>query len=146
VRAGHDLLQLGDRAGTSGLDLALHGARPVRPRGHSAILPPQAQYAAAMTDRSSCAALSHATARLDPPLAALDLTAARANLSDLVRRAGGTPVRIASKSVRCRWVLDLALSTPGVRGVMAFALREALWLAAAGVDDVLIGYPSADRG
>src|SRR6185312_9352371 len=116
VRAGHDLLQLGDRAGTSGLDLALHGARPVRPHGHSAILPPPAQYAAAMTDRSSCAALSHATARLDPPLAALDLTAARANLSDLVRRAGGTPVRIASKSVRCRWCSTSPCRRPGCTG------------------------------
>jgi D-serine deaminase-like pyridoxal phosphate-dependent protein len=96
-----------------------------------------------MTD---LAALSHATARLDPPLAALDLAAAKANLADLVRRAGRTPVRIASKSVRCRWVLELALSTPGVHGVMAFSLREALWLAWAGVDDVLVGYPSVDRG
>jgi D-serine deaminase-like pyridoxal phosphate-dependent protein len=90
-------------------------------------------------------ALSDATARLDPPLAALDLVAARANLADLVRRAGATPVRIASKSVRCRWVLDLALATSGVRGVMAFSLREALWLVSTGVDDVLIGYPSVDR-
>ena len=38
-------------------------------------------------------------------------------------------MRVASKSVRCRWVLDLALSTPGFAGVMAYALREALWLA-----------------
>lgn len=92
------------------------------------------------------AALSRATAAFDPPLAALDLAAARANLADLVRRGGGTPVRIASKSVRCRWVLDLALATPGVSGVMAYALREALWLSSTGVTDVLMGYPSADRG
>ena len=62
-----------------------------------------------------------------------------------MRRAGGTPVRIASKSVRCRWVLDLALTTPGVSGVMAYSLREALWLVATGVSDVLMGYPTADR-
>ena len=96
-----------------------------------------------MTD---LAALTRATAALDPPLAALDLPAARANLGDLVRRAGRTPVRIASKSVRCRHVLDLALTTPGFPGVMAYSLREALWLVRAGVPDVLIGYPSADRG
>ncbi len=95
---------------------------------------------------SDLAALTRATATIDPPLAALDLGAARANLADLVRRAGGTPVRIASKSVRCRWVLDTALATPGVSGVMAYALREALWLASTGVRDVLMGYPSADRG
>lgn len=91
------------------------------------------------------AALTRATAQFDPPLAALDLPAARANLADLVRRAGGTPVRIASKSVRCRHVLDLALDTPGVQGVMAYSLREALWLVRCGVRDVLMGYPSADR-
>lgn len=91
-------------------------------------------------------ALTRATADLDPPLAALDLSAARANLADLVRRANGTPIRVASKSVRCRWVLELALGTPGFAGVMAYSLREALWLVASGVRNVLMGYPTADRG
>jgi D-serine deaminase-like pyridoxal phosphate-dependent protein len=99
-------------------------------------------YAPGVTDLD---ALARATGQLDPPLAVLDLAAARANVADLVRRAGGTPVRIASKSVRSRWVLDLALTTPGVSGVMAYALREALWLTSTGVTDVLMGYPTADR-
>lgn len=90
--------------------------------------------------------LTGATADLDPPLAVLDVAAARANLAALVARAAGTPVRVASKSVRCRTVLELALATPGVAGVMAYALREALWLASSGVPDVLMGYPSVDRG
>ncbi|HEY7010389.1 MAG TPA: alanine racemase [Jatrophihabitantaceae bacterium] len=92
------------------------------------------------------AALTRATSAIDPPLAALDLPAARANLASLVQRAGGTPVRVASKSVRCRHVLDLALATPGFAGVMSYSLREALWLVRCGVRDVLMGYPSADRG
>lgn len=91
-------------------------------------------------------ALTAATAHLDPPLAALDLAAVRANAADLVRRAAGTPVRVASKSVRCRYVVELALGTPGFAGVLSYALREALWLARAGVPDLLLGYPSADRG
>ncbi len=95
-----------------------------------------------MTD---LAALTAATAHLDPPLAALDLAAVRANAADLVRRAGGTPVRVASKSVRCRAVLDLALAVPGFAGVMAYSPREAIWLARGGVTDVLLGYPTADR-
>ncbi len=95
---------------------------------------------------SDLAALGRATADLDPPLAALDLAAARANLADLARRAAGTPVRVASKSVRCREVLRLALDTPGFAGVMAYSLREALWLVRGGVPDVLMGYPTADRG
>ncbi|HEU5005589.1 MAG TPA: amino acid deaminase/aldolase [Jatrophihabitantaceae bacterium] len=91
-------------------------------------------------------ALTAATAELDPPLIALDLPALRANAADLVRRAAGKPVRVASKSVRCRYVLSLALGTPGFAGVMAYSVREAIWLARSGVADVLLGYPSADRG
>ena len=97
----------------------------------------------AMTD---LAELTAATAHLDPPLVALDAVALRANAADLVRRAGGKPVRVASKSVRCRSVLDLALATPGFAGVMGYSLREAIWLVRHGVRDVLLGYPSADRG
>jgi D-serine deaminase-like pyridoxal phosphate-dependent protein len=92
-------------------------------------------------------ALTAATAHLDPPLIVLDLAALRSNVADLVRRASGKPVRIAAKSVRARHVLGLALATPGVHGVMAYSVREAIWLVRTGVtDDVLLGYPSADRG
>lgn len=89
--------------------------------------------------------LTAATAELDPPLAALDLPALKANAGDLVRRAGGKPVRVASKSVRCRAVLQMALATSGFAGVMAYSLREANWLAQCGFQDILVGYPSADR-
>ncbi|MDT4910973.1 MAG: hypothetical protein QOC66_101 [Pseudonocardiales bacterium] len=91
-------------------------------------------------------ALTAATAHLDPPLAALDLAALDHNAADLVRRAGGKPVRVASKSVRCRWVIDRALARDGFSGVMAYSLREACWLADNGVRDILMGYPTADRG
>jgi len=94
---------------------------------------------------SDLAALTAATAHLPAPLVALDLPAVRANAADLVRRAAGTPVRVASKSVRCRYVLDLALGTPGFAGVMAYSVREAIWLASTGVRPLLLGYPSADR-
>lgn len=95
-----------------------------------------------MTD---LATLTAATAQLDPPFAVADLAILRANAADLVRRAGGTPVRVAAKSVRCRYVLELALGTPGFAGVMAYSLREALWLARHGLPDVLMGYPVVDR-
>lgn len=91
-----------------------------------------------------------ATAGLDAPLAALHLPTLRANLVDLRRRAGGTRIRIASKSVRSRGVLEEVLG-PGlrgddsVRGIMAYSLTEALWLVDAGCDDVLLGYPTVDR-
>lgn len=93
------------------------------------------------------ARLDAATAGLDPPLAVVDLDAFDANAADLEARAGGTPLRVASKSVRVRALLERVLARPGWSGVLAYALREALWLHGAGVsDDVVVGYPTADRG
>ncbi|MFD7922792.1 amino acid deaminase/aldolase [Streptomyces sp. NPDC059740] len=91
------------------------------------------------------ARLERATAHLDAPLAVVDLEAFDANAADLVRRAGGKPIRVASKSVRCRALLERVLAREGFAGVMAFTLGEALWLARAGVTDVLVAYPSVDR-
>ena len=92
--------------------------------------------------------LDAATADLDPPFAVLDLDALDANADDLVRRAGGRPVRVASKSVRSRAVLRRVLARPGFAGVLAYSLAEALWLASGDEpvsDDVVVGYPSVDR-
>ena len=98
--------------------------------------------------RQARARLDGATAHLDPPLAVLDLDALDANADDLVRRAGGIPIRVASKSVRSRAVLRRVLARPGFAGVLAYSLAEAVWLAA-GEDpvspDVVVGYPSVDR-
>ena len=88
--------------------------------------------------------LQAATADLEPPFAVVDLDAFDANAADLLRRARGKPVRLASKSVRCRTLIDRALGA-GLRGVLAFTLPEALWLAAAGHDDVVVAYPTVDR-
>ncbi|MDQ0814382.1 D-serine deaminase-like pyridoxal phosphate-dependent protein [Streptomyces sp. B3I7] len=86
-----------------------------------------------------------ATAALDAPLALVDLAAFDANADDIVRRAAGKPVRVASKSVRCRALLERVLAREGFAGVMSFTLAESLWLARSGFDDVLLAYPSADR-
>jgi D-serine deaminase-like pyridoxal phosphate-dependent protein len=92
--------------------------------------------------------LDRATADLDPPFAVVDLDALDANAADLVRRAAGKPIRVASKSVRCREVLRRVLARNGFAGVLAYSLAEALWLAS-GDDpvstDVVVGYPSVDR-
>jgi len=91
--------------------------------------------------------LDRATAAIDPPFAAVDLDAFDANGKALTGRAAGKPLRVASKSVRCRDLLRRILATPGWRGVMSFTLPEAIWLVRTGVtDDVLVGYPTADRG
>ncbi|MFG2950661.1 amino acid deaminase/aldolase [Streptomyces adustus] len=86
-----------------------------------------------------------ATAHLDAPLAIVDLDAFDANAADLVRRAGGKPIRVASKSVRCRALLERVLAKDGFAGIMSLTLAESLWLARSGFDDVLLAYPSVDR-
>lgn len=88
--------------------------------------------------------LTEATAHLPAPVAVIDLDALRYNAMDLLARAGGVPIRVATKSVRVRAVLDAVLSIPGYQGLLAFTLEEALWLAETH-DDIVVGYPSADR-
>jgi len=88
-----------------------------------------------------------ATAHLEPPFAVIDLAALRANAASMARRAGGKPIRVASKSVRCREVISRVLVMDGFRGIMAYTLPEALWLAgSAASDDILVAYPTADSG
>ncbi|PFG44374.1 D-serine deaminase-like pyridoxal phosphate-dependent protein [Isoptericola jiangsuensis] len=88
--------------------------------------------------------LTRATAGVPGPVAVVDLDAFDANAADLLRRAAGTPVRLAAKSVRVRSLVERGLDA-GFRGVMAFTLAEALWLVEQGVADVLVGYPTVDR-
>jgi len=80
------------------------------------------------------------------PVMVVDLDAFDANAADLVRRAGGKPIRVASKSLRVPALIERALAAPGFAGVLAYTLREALWLQEHGVsDDVVIAYPTVDR-
>ncbi len=86
-----------------------------------------------------------ATAGLEPPLAIVDLDAFDRNSGDLARRAAGHPIRVATKSLRCRYLIERALERPGYRGVMCYSLPEALWLHAEGSsDDLLVAYPTVD--
>lgn len=88
--------------------------------------------------------LSAATGHLPAPVAVIDREALRHNAMDMLVRSGGLPIRVASKSVRVRGVLDAVLALPGYRGILAFTLAEALWLAESH-DDIVIGYPTVDR-
>lgn len=88
-----------------------------------------------------------ATSGLDAPLAIVDLGAFDANVESLLRRSAGLPIRVASKSVRCRYLLERVLARDGMSGILSYSLAEALWLLEGGVsDDLLVGYPTADRG
>jgi D-serine deaminase-like pyridoxal phosphate-dependent protein len=87
--------------------------------------------------------LLSATADQSAPLAIVDEPALWANADDLVRRAGGVPVRLASKSVRVRSIVECTLLRDGFTGVMSYSLDESVWLADLGIDDILLAYPTA---
>ncbi len=89
--------------------------------------------------------LDNATAELEPPFAVVDLDAFWANAADMERRAAGKPIRLASKSVRCRALQEKVLARSGFQGTLAFTLSEALWLAQEGFDDLVVAYPTVDR-
>ena len=89
--------------------------------------------------------LERATAELQAPFALVDLDAFWANAGDLVHRAAPKPIRLASKSVRCRALQERVLARAGFAGTLAFTLPEALWLADRGAEDLLVAYPTTDR-
>ncbi|MBF5045827.1 amino acid deaminase/aldolase [Aggregicoccus sp. 17bor-14] len=81
------------------------------------------------------------------PAALVDLELFDANAAALVRRAGGKPLRLATKSVRCTALLRRVLrAEAGFRGLMAYHPREAAFLAAQGFEDLLVAYPTLDAG
>jgi D-serine deaminase-like pyridoxal phosphate-dependent protein len=92
--------------------------------------------------------LERACAGLDAPFACVDLDAFDANREALSRRAQGTTIRIASKSIRCRALLERALGgeDAAIRGILALTVPEALWLSEQGLNDIVVGYPSVNRG
>jgi D-serine deaminase-like pyridoxal phosphate-dependent protein len=89
-----------------------------------------ARYEAAFADR-------------DAPFAFVDLDAMWSNADEMLGRAGDKPIRVASKSVRCRPLLEaIARRDERFRGLMTFTLGESLWL---GERDALLAYPTTDR-
>lgn len=119
---------LASEAATMTLDL-LSAPEATQPSGDAAA------YWRSMTD---------AVADVSGPVAAINVSALRFNALDMVVRSAGVPIRVASKSVRVREVIDATLDIAGYRGILAFTLPEALWLAETH-DDVVLGYPTADR-
>jgi D-serine deaminase-like pyridoxal phosphate-dependent protein len=87
-----------------------------------------------------------ACTELDAPFALVDLDAMWHNAAAMLRRAGGKPIRVASKSVRCRALLEQTLAyDERFRGLMTFTLPETLWLHRDGFRDLLLAYPTTDR-
>jgi D-serine deaminase-like pyridoxal phosphate-dependent protein len=80
------------------------------------------------------------------PFAFVDLDAVWANAADMLRRSRGKPIRVASKSIRSRPVLERLLDLdPGFQGTLSFTLPETLWLWERGMRDLVVAYPTTDR-
>lgn len=80
------------------------------------------------------------------PFAFLDLDAVWANAADMLRRSRGKPIRIASRSIRSRPVLQRLLDLdPGFQGTLSHSLPETLWLWERGLRDLIVSRPTADR-
>jgi D-serine deaminase-like pyridoxal phosphate-dependent protein len=78
------------------------------------------------------------------PCAFVDLDAFDRNLERhlAILRPRGTPMRLATKSVRVPALIRRALAKDGVKGLMCFDVDEAAALAGEGFDDLLVAYPT----
>jgi D-serine deaminase-like pyridoxal phosphate-dependent protein len=85
-------------------------------------------------------------ADVQAPFAFVDLDAVWANAADMLRRSRGKPIRVASKSVRSRPVIERLLELdPGFQGILGYTLPEVLWLWETGIRDLVVAYPTTDR-
>jgi D-serine deaminase-like pyridoxal phosphate-dependent protein len=79
------------------------------------------------------------------PAAIVDLDRLEANARAVLARTGDRPVRVASKSVRSVGLLHRLLGLdPRFQGLLCFTAEEALHLATAGFDDLVVAYPTVD--
>ncbi len=86
-------------------------------------------------------------ADVEAPFAFVDLDAMWSNAEGMLERSQGKNVRVASKSVRCRALMEAILGRDErFRGLMTYTLPETLWLAEQGFEDLLLAYPTADVG
>jgi D-serine deaminase-like pyridoxal phosphate-dependent protein len=84
-------------------------------------------------------------AEVEAPFAFVDLDAMWSNGDRLLERAGRKPIRVATKSVRCRTLIEEILGRDArFAGLMTYTLPETLWLAEHGHTDLLLAYPTAD--
>ena len=85
-------------------------------------------------------------AAVEAPFAFVDLDAMWANAEAMLERAGGKPIRVATKSIRCRALLEEILRhDQNFAGLMTYTLPETLWLAEQGFENLLLAYPTADE-
>lgn len=79
------------------------------------------------------------------PFAFVDMDALWSNADQMLERAAGVPIRIASKSLRCRPIVQRILERDArFHGQLTFTLPETLWLDEQGFSDLLLAYPCVD--
>ncbi len=89
---------------------------------------------------------ANAFAGIEPPFAFVDLDAMWSNSEQMLERAGSKPIRVASKSVRCRPLQRTILDAhERYQGLLTFTLPETLWLDDEGFENLLLAYPTTDR-
>ena len=77
------------------------------------------------------------------PFAFVDMDLLDENIREILKRTGKEKkIRIASKSIRCKAVLQhVFAASDQFQGIMSFHPQEAVWLSQQGFDDILMGYP-----
>jgi D-serine deaminase-like pyridoxal phosphate-dependent protein len=76
------------------------------------------------------------------PLAYVDLDLLNNNIDDVLLRAQGKPVRIASKSVRSLELLKRIFDKSAkFQGIMSYSALEAVYLLENNFNNILIAYP-----
>ncbi|MDN3578636.1 alanine racemase [Chitinimonas viridis] len=105
----------------------------------AAAMPPQAS----QPQHQRYASLLDAVRGEALPCALIDLDAFDRNLAAMAARAGGKPIRVASKSLRVPALLKRALAFgPAYAGLLCYSVAEAVALAEQGLDDMLVAYPT----
>lgn len=75
------------------------------------------------------------------PYAVVDIAAFDHNAEEMAGRAGGLPIRVASKSLRSVTALRRVLDHDGFTGILSYSVPEAIRLAREGFDDIVVAYP-----
>ena len=76
------------------------------------------------------------------PALVLDLDSFDENLNEVLKRANGKKIRMASKSIRSVELIKRVLKKDAqFEGVLCFSIEEANFLAEKGIDNLLVAYP-----
>lgn len=83
---------------------------------------------------------------LSMPFAYIDLDYFEENIRQIEQRTQGKYIRVASKSMRCRSLIQKVLEASAkFEGVMSFTASETAYLSRCGLDNLLLAYPTVDQ-